>query len=181
MSTDSIANRITPFIEWAIWVGIAALAWAQTGRFNEEIAEYKYGASGWPKGLCIAMIVGATGQLLLRLVQGPPADDDNKAAEARSLSAWRWIQRIGIFVLPLIYLYFMPTLGFYVSTPIFIAVLLILLEVKNPLTILTVVAIVYGLILALFTRFFYVALPTGSEPPFYDWNNAIIEFVRIGV
>lgn len=176
----STANRITPFLEWGIWVGIALLAWAQTGRFDEEIAEYRYGASGWPRGLCIAMIAGASGQLLLRLVQGPARDNDEDT-ESQEMSFWRWIQRIGIFVLPLVYLWFMPTLGFYVSTPVFIAILLILLEVKNPLTILTVVAIVYGLVLALFTRFFYVALPTGSEPPFYDWNNAIIEFVRIGV
>lgn len=174
------SGGIASFVEWAIWVGIALFAWLQTGRFDEEIAEYRYGATGWPRALCIAMAVGATGQLLLRLKQGPEAED-GEAARQPTPTVWRWIQRIGIFILPLVYLYFMPTLGFYVSTPVFIALLLILLEVRNPLTIVTVVAIVYGLMLALFTRFFYVALPTGSEAPFYDWNNAIIEFARWGM
>ena len=172
--------RLTPFIEWAIWIALAVFAWAQTGRFAEEIAEYRYGASGWVRGLCVAMAVGATGQLLLSLTRPETMAEDATDGAAR-LSPLRWVQRIGIFVLPLIYLYAMPTLGFYVATPIFIILLLMLLEVWNPLTILTVTAIVYGLVLMIFTRFFYVALPTGSEPPWYDMNNAIIGIARWGM
>ena len=167
-------------IEWAIWIGLAAFAWAQTGRFDEPIAEYRYGASGWVKGLCIAMALGATGQLALALT-GRGGLVAETARRAERVPARRWAQRIGIFVLPLVYLYAMPTVGFYVATPVFIVLLLLLLEVWRPLTILAVTGVVYGLVLAIFTRFFYVALPTGSAPPFYDWNNAIIGFARWGM
>ena len=54
-------------IEWAAWIVLAVAFWLQTGRFDEEIASYALGATGWPRAPAVAVMVGATGQLLYRL------------------------------------------------------------------------------------------------------------------
>ena len=75
----------------------------------------------------------------------------------------------------------MPSIGFYVATPVFILGLLLLLEVTSPAALLLVTTVVYSLVLLIFTRFFFVALPVGGIQWFYDINNAIISIVRAGL
>lgn len=177
-----------PITEWTIWMVLGIVIYSLTGAFDQEIAEYAFGAAGWPRALCIAVFIGATGQLgyqVLGMSRGgdaPAADDAGAAVQQPArLSGWRVAQRLGIFVFPLIYLYVTPSIGFYVSTPVFILGVLLLLEVRSPVALATVTCVVYGLLLVVFTRFFYVALPVGQAPPFYDINNAIIVFARTGL
>ena len=47
------------------WVPSSML---QTDVFDREIAEYAFGADGWPKALCIAIFIGATGQLIYQVL-----------------------------------------------------------------------------------------------------------------
>ena len=173
-----------PIVEWAIWIVIAGIVYIQMGSFDKEIAEYAFGATGWPIALCIGVVLGASGQLANQLLSAN-ADDvehqDNDIPASSRLSHWRLIQRVAIFVLPLIYLFLVPYVGFYLATPVFVIALLLVLEVSAPLAIIGVTVVVYGLVLLLFTRFFFVALPTGRIAAFYDLNNAIIGLVRTGM
>lgn len=181
----SPVTYVRPVAEWIIWVGLAVLVYAQTDRFDQDIAEYAFGASGWPRSLCLAVIVGATGQFVYQMTtiwRGRDLaveESDDGVREKLGISAL--VQRLGIFVGPLIYLYAMPSVGFYVATPVFIVVLLLLLEVRSVTAIATVTAIVYGLALLVFTRLFFVALPTGHIEALYDVNNAIISIARTGL
>ncbi len=169
-----------PVLEWAFWVALAAIYYAQTGYFDEEIPNYAFGATGWPRALALAAVLGATGQLLTRLAAIRRGEVAERAAAAQtSLGAYGY--QALLFAFPFIYLFVTPTLGFYVSTPLFIVGLLLLLEVRAPITVLAVTGVVYGLVLLIFTRLFYVALPVGSASPFYDINVAIIEIARYGV
>ncbi len=176
-----------PLLEWLVWMALGALVFSQTGGFDQEIREYAFGADGWPKALCIALFVGASGQLayqVLQLSRGMTtvtAEASDSDAPKVRLSGWRLVQRLGIFLFPLVYLYFIPTLGFYLLTPFFVLGMLVILEVKSPLALLGVTSVVYGLFLLIFTRFFYVAVPVGNVEPFYSWNNAIIVFARSGL
>ncbi|MBB4302748.1 hypothetical protein GGD81_001784 [Rhodobium orientis] len=186
---DTPVTYIRPILEWIFWVGFAALVYAQTGYFDKKIPEYAFGATGWPRALTIAMIIGATGQFVYQMASiwrgkdlaAIDGDDSEPQANGKTATLGSKLQRLGIFVVPLIYLYLMPRIGFYVATPIFVVVLLLLFEVRSVITIATVTAIVYGLALLVFTRFFYVALPTGRIEAFYDINNAIISIVRAGM
>jgi hypothetical protein len=53
--------------------------------------------------------------------------------------------------------------------------------VTSPAALLLVTTVVYSMVLLIFTRFFFVALPVGGIEWFYDINNAIISIVRTGV
>lgn len=187
----SIETLWRPVGEWLLWAFLAILVYAQTGRFDQEIAEYAFGAAGWPRVLCIAVFVGATGQLCSRILQlrrGVSGGDEETESAGkvslrlpREINGWRLVQRIGIFVFPLLYLFVMPQIGFYVATPLFVLGLLLMLEVRSLVALLTVTAVVYGLVLLIFTRLFFVALPVGRIEAFYDVNNAIISVARFGL
>ena len=183
-----------PVVEWAIWIAVLAWVFWQTQRFDREIAQYAFGAAGWPRALCIAAALGATGQLIYRIAEirrgraaGPEAAGPETAApepaapEGPRPGLWQRAKHLPIFIFPLIYLYLVPSVGFYVATPFFILGLLLILEVRTLKALLGVTCVVYGLVLLLFTRFFYVALPVGRIEAFYDINNAIIGIARYGM
>lgn len=174
-----------PVLEWLFWLALAALVYSLTGRFDEPIAEYRFGASGWPRALCVALVIGATGQLIYKLsrkqASGNEPDSLDPEAEPQSLSLGAKLQRFGVFAAPFIYLYLTPQIGFYVSTPLIILAILLLLEVRSLKALAGVTFVVYGLVLLIFTRFFYVALPVGRIEAFYDLNNWIIVLVRTGM
>ena len=180
------ARFTRPVIEWGIWIAISAWIYSQTGYFDTEIPEYAFGATGWPRTLCLAMALGATGQLIYQITEirrgGSPTEPAiTRVRQNLRQSLWSSAKRLPIFVFPLVYLYFVPTIGFYLATPFFIIGLLLILEVRSPIAILSVTSVVYGLVLLLFTRLFYVALPTGRVAPFYDINIAIIGIARSGM
>ena len=180
-----VRSFVGPFVEWAIWIAILAWVFWQTQRFDREIAQYAFGAAGWPRALCIAAALGATGQLIYRIAEIRRGHVAVKSAEpatdGKRAGLWQRAKHLPIFVFPLIYLYLVPSVGFYVATPFFILGVLLILEVRSPLTLLGVTGVIYGLVLLLFTRLFYVALPVGRIESFYDINNAIIGIARYGM
>lgn len=179
------ATNFKHLIEWLVWLVLAIFVYTQTNLFDKPISEYSFGATGWPRTICLAIIMGATGQFLLQIF---PRRNSNDVADAtvaaddpQQTGLARILQKLGIFVVPLIYLFYMNGLGFFVTTPIFIIAMLVLLEVRSFKALFTVTLIVYGFSLLIFTRLFYVALPIGSYEFFYPINNAIVAFARIGL
>ncbi|CUH78236.1 Tripartite tricarboxylate transporter TctB family protein [Tritonibacter multivorans] len=173
---------IRPVLEWVFWITLVALYAQQTTFFDETLQNYRLGATGWPRGLCYVAIAGATGQLVSRLLAIHRRTAENSDSDGfRVQRNWsQTAQHLAIFGFPFCFLYAVPSVGFYVAAPVFILGLLLLLGVRKPRTIALVVAIVFGLFLLIFTRFFYVALPVGSIPAFYNVNVTVIEFTRYG-
>ena len=185
-----------PAFEWLVWIAIVILALRQTRNFDRDIEQYAFGADGWPTAILTAILAGATLQLAFRLrqkwrflngeadsvEQAPvPAETPQSRPEGRNAAGWLNIRLICIFLLPFLYLFLMPRLGFYVTTPCFIPALLLLLQVRSLRALVLVTLSVYGVALLIFTRLFYVALPIGRLDPFYDINVAILVFVRAGL
>ena len=175
------AHLARPAAEWLLWVAIAGIAYSQTFYFDVTIPNYPIGATGWPRAVAALIAIGATLQFLHKLAGLSPETEADADSVDPSVRPARIGQRIGIFGLPFLYLFVTPWIGFYVSTPIFVATLLLLLEVRSARAIAGVTLLVYGLVLVLFTRFFFVALPTGRIDAFYEINIAIIDFVRAGM
>lgn len=169
--------------EWALWIALALIAYNITYVFDKPLESYRYGATGWPRAVLIAIMAGATFQLLFKYFRWEE-DSEEEEATAETSSEDRLSQAlgmVGIFAVPFIYLWLLPRTGFYLTTPFFIIAYMIVLNVRAWKPFVFVTAVVYGLILLIFTRLFYVALPVGSWQPFYDINNAIIVAVRTGV
>ncbi len=201
MPTDQDGNPVTPaelppksrrhVVEWLVWCGIAGLAIAQAGNFDQQIPDYAFGADGWPLAICVAILAGATLQLLFSLRRrrqeastalatgrtetgaGIPVSDDRADRLTPLLAA--------VFILPFVFLVLTPWIGFYITAPAFVVALLLCMQVRSPAALVLVTASVYGIALLVFARFLYVALPVGRIQPFYDINNAIISLVRAGL
>ena len=171
-------------LEWAVWISLAAASYWLTFAFDEPLDVYRFGAAGWPRFILACIAIGATVQLLFGLLArrrsavGPgPAAADADPDEAPPRFAVSPILA-GIFLLPLAYLLALPRIGFFVTTPVFLVAFLWILQVRRPRLILGVTAVVYGIVLVVFVRLFYVALPVGNWPGFYDVNNWIVVAVR---
>ena len=166
--------------EWLFWCALVTLFWLQTVSFAEPIAEFRFGADGWPKMVLLGIFIGATGQMAFGLYEAMRTHSQTKSDDAPARQIGRW-QQISIFVLPLLYLWLMHRIGFFIVTPFFIAAYLWVLEVRRWRPLIFVSAGVFGFVLLLFVRFFYVALPVGAWPFFYEINNQIITLVRFGL
>lgn len=166
--------------ELAFWVGLAAIAFALTFRFADEVGSYRWGAASWPRAIALAMVVGAVAQFLLRLrarAGAPPV----AAAPLRLLQAvgsWENLRLVAALGLPLLYVFLMPWTGFYATTPAFLVAYLYCLGERRPRLLIVVPAVVYVLIILVFGSLFYVALPTGTLPGFYDFSNWLLVLIR---
>jgi hypothetical protein len=72
----------------------------------------------------------------------------------------------------------MPRTGFYVTTPLFLIAYLYLLGERRWRYLVGVALFIYGLMVLIFTTVFYVALPVGNWPVFYDINNWLVQAYR---
>ena len=204
-------RKFAPLAEWFFWTILVAILWSQTARFSQPIANFRFGADGWPRVVLLCLWFGATFQLAVSLWsagQGDkPANKKGKAKEkdkaknrakgmaegmAEGMARFRlsfsalvfskqnW-RIAGIFLVPLLYLWFMRRMGFFVLTPFFVLLYLWVLDVRRWRYLITVSFSIYALVLLIFTRLFYIALPVGSWHWFYEVNNHIITLVRLGL
>jgi len=174
-------------LEWGGWIALAAAGYWFTFDFDEPLDVYRFGASGWPRFLLVCIVIGATLQAIFGLLQlrreaRVAAVDRKGAGLADGISGAERLRfspmLLGIFTLPLAYLVLMPRVGFFITTPVFVLAFLLVLQVRRLRLLIGVTAIAYGLVLLIFVRLFYVALPVGNWPIFYDVNNWIVVTVR---
>ncbi len=92
-----------------------------------------------------------------------------------------WHQVVAVFCLPLVYVFLMRRIGFFLATPLFVLAYLWTLEVRRWQHLVAVSLAVLAVVLLVFVRFFYVALPVGSWEWAYAINNAIVALVRAGL
>lgn len=158
-------------VELAVWLGLAALAFALTFEFSGEAGTYAWGAASWPRAVILLMAVFA---LLQYARRGPQVD--RQAPQAAP--AFELVMSAGALILPLAYIFLLPRTGFYIATPLFVLLYLLLLGERRPGPLVAVPVLVFAVITVVFTRLFYVALPTGNWPGFYELNNAFVGLIR---
>jgi len=180
-------RKLAICLEWGFWIALAAAGYWLTFDFDEPLDIYRFGASGWPRFILACIVVGATLQAAFGLLKErrgarEPVLDREAATPEGQLEAPEPLRfsplLFGIFVLPLIYLVLLPRTGFFVTTPFFVLAFLWVLQVRRMRLLIGVTVSAYCLVLLIFVRLFYVALPVGNWPVFYDVNNWIVVAVR---
>ena len=126
------------------------------------------------------MVAGAVAQFLLRLRArtGVAADPVGLLRSLRAAGSPQNLRLAAALGLPLLYVFLMPWTGFYATTPVFLVAYLYCLGERRPRLLVVVSAVVYGLIILVFGSLFYVALPTGTLPGFYDFSNWLLVLIR---
>jgi hypothetical protein len=170
------------WIEFGIWLLIVTGAFAMTFQFDDPIQGYRYGATAWPRAIILAIAVIAVVQFLVRIrkasarrdtVSEAPAPGPSEAGDRKSV-----VKVILAFGLPLVYLMCLPRTGFYLTTPVFLLAYLTLLGERDLRRLLLVTVTIYVIMIVIFTSTFYVPLPIGNWPVFYDINNWLLESFR---
>jgi hypothetical protein len=177
--------------ELAVWLAIAGAAYGLSFQFNAPIASYRFGATGWPRTIILLIVVFALLQFLMQYMQllrrrepvqhgGEPASTraDDMIARLINGDIKGGLVVLATFGLPLLYLLLLPRTGFYLTTPFFLATYLYLLGERRWYRLIGVAFVIYALIVLLFTTIFYVALPVGNWPLFYDINNWMLVRLR---
>ncbi len=167
---------IARYLEFGLWLGLAALAYGLSFQFADEPGSYKWGPASWPRAIAVIMLLGA---LVNFATAGRNAGD---RAEVAPVAPGQRLHRLlatgGIFVLPLVYVALLPFMGFYVATPLFLVALLFYLGERRPVFLIGVPLLIFVLVNLVFTVLFFVALPTGTWPGFYDVSNWFLVTVR---
>lgn len=172
--------------EGLIWVAIALVAFALTFQFDEPLAQYRYGASGWPRTLILAIVLFALIQafwsILVSRGKGAVGKGEAQVSDTpptgSTAGASTYLKRIGAFGIPLLYLFLMPRAGFYIVTPLFIAGYMLLLGERRLLNLVGTTLLIYVLSLVIFTKLLYVPLPVGNWPGFYDINSFFVALIK---
>jgi hypothetical protein len=170
------------WFEACVWLAIGLSAYAMTFEFDDPIQGYRLGATAWPRAIILGLL--AIGILQFGLGM-------RKAAAAKRLSADKAAQSqpqtpetkvvlkvVLAFLLPLFYLLLLPRTGFYLTTPAFLMAYLYLLGERRWARLVQVTAIIYAIMIVVFTTVFYVPLPVGYWPFFYDINNWLLQVYR---
>lgn len=171
--------------ETAVWLALALGLWIYAGQFTADLEVYRYGPVAWPRAVFIMMIVCA----LIHFLHGfaahrraggqvrteDDADDrhEDEAANAGDVS-WVKIRIASTFLLPLIYLWLLPRMGFFVTTPFFLAAYMVAFRDKDWRYIIGASIAIFVVITLVFSKLLFIPLPTGNWPVFYDISNAIL-------
>ena len=179
-------------LEWGAWCLLVLLLWQQTDHFSQPMSEFQFGADGWPKAVLLLLLLGASAQMASDLVKQHRGQTTKTPSKSKTLSKSKtvsesktkvmsWYQVVAVFCLPLVYVFLMRRLGFFLATPLFVLAYLWTMEVRRWQHLVSVTLVVFGIVLLVFVRFFYVALPVGSWEWAYAVNNFIIALVRAGL
>jgi hypothetical protein len=169
-------------IEGGVWLALAGGAWWLTYGFDEPLIVYRLGAAAWPRALILLIAGVALCQVAARLGwlgarragQGEPGGAGTGEAHARGVL----LKRAATFALPLVYLLLLPRAGYYAVTPFFVSGYMYLLGERRLRHLAGTALFIYALVLLAFTRVFFVPLPTGVWPGFYEFSHWFLSLIQ---
>ena len=80
--------------------------------------------------------------------------------------------------LPLFFAALLEDFGFYTLAPFFIIGVMFVFGERRPRWMLTIMALIYGLLLMLFVKILFVGLPVGNIRPFYDIGSWVVTVLQ---
>ena len=163
------------FIENAVWVSLVILLFAFSFEFDKEIEIYKFGAAGWPRAVLGMLLLVLVGNIFHQMRHGDivqagrvGVSEDEMSNVDRTLGSM--ITLILFLLAPLLYAWSLKPIGFYSATPFFIASIICLLGEFRVRRVLSITALIYGLLILLFLLILNAPLPQGTVSPFYDFS-----------
>ncbi len=167
-------------MEALFWVAIAGLFFSYTFKFNQPIEIYRFGATGWPRVILVLMLIVAFGNLYYNFKNGPKTQrerigigDDPDEVSYESVKTY--LKTGLILVIPFLYALSLKPVGFYCSTPIFVAVIMLAWGEQRWKFILGITLFIYMLLLVLFLLILNAPLPQGNVSPFYDISAFLLK------
>ena len=162
-------------IESIVWVSLVILLFAFSFESDKEIEIYKFGAAGWPRAVLGMLLLVIVGNIFHQMRHGDNVQagrvgvsEDEMSDVDRTVGS---MVTLTLFLLaPLLYAWSLKPIGFYSATPFFIASIICLLGEFRVKRVISITALIYGLLILLFLLVLNAPLPQGTVSPFYDFS-----------
>lgn len=172
--------------EVGIWAVIAGVAFALTYQFDEPLQQYRYGAAGWPRIIIFGIALFAVIQAILNLAHPErkgttimgQVEEGVSALPLEARTTIVHLKHLATFAVPILYLYLMPRMGFYILTPFFIAGYMKLLGERRLVHLVGTTLFIYALNILIFLKLLFVPLPVGNWPGFYHISSLFVSFIK---
>ena len=182
-----INGRVAQLAEAFVWLAFAGLAYLFSHDFDRGIEIYRFGADGWPRTIILLIAIAAVLQAVT-VLRRPVATEEQATAAGPSTETegeqrpergkFSRFRVAATLLLPIVYAGLLEPMGFYVLTPVFIALLLLLAGERRWKVVLGVTLGIYAGLVLLFGRLLYINLPVGNWHPFYDISNWLLVVIR---
>ena len=161
--------------ESTVWVSLVILLFAFSFEFDKEIEIYKFGAAGWPRAILGMLLLVIVGNIFYQMRHGDNVQTGRVGVSEDEMSdvdrTFGSMVSLTLFLLaPLLYAWSLKPIGFYSATPFFIASIICLLGEFRVKRVLSITALIYGLLILLFLLILNAPLPQGTVSPFYDFS-----------
>jgi len=159
-----------PFIGWMLF-GFIGLVISHD--YMGPLPTFKLGAAFWPQVILLGIILVSGIQLFLlsffqyrsdRHDVGSVEDVETQSDDFldKTVSIRRYTKASAIFILPLVYVYGMHKIGFFIVTPIFLPLYMFVMGVRSIRRLIFVAVGVCALLLFLFVYLAFTPLPQGA-------------------
>ena len=155
---------------------LGMICFVLTFEFAGEPSAYRWGPASWPRAMILLLLLSAVLHCTTSLLALRRRSTSNE--EPNRITAIGRSPLLGLFAIPLVYVVLLPRAGFYLTTPVFLLAYLYYLGERRWGVLAFVTALIYLPINLIFTVFFYVALPVGVWPGFYDLGNWLLSILR---
>ncbi len=168
--------------ELGIWLAVVGCAVYLTFEFDEPLQVYRFSAAAWPRVILAALLIGTLAQFFFgvreRLRQEHAQAPDGYWSQLKEAGLHMNLRLLGMFALPLVYVFLLPRTGYYVTTPFLLSAYMWLMGEHRVVHLVGTSLFVYGLSLLIFGTLLFVPLPTGNWPGFYDFSNWLLVLIR---
>ena len=163
-------------VEALAWIAFGAFLWVMTFDFDTASNAYLLGTASWPRAVLVLLFLCAGLQWVQTIRKAPAVPETEAAPE--SASSGITLSLLGVFGLPLLYVWLLPWTGFFATTPLFTAIYFWLLGERVWWRLALATVTLWVVLLLVFTTLLYVPLPTGNWPGFYEFSNFILSVLR---
>ena len=164
------------WVEFGVWLALAIVGFILSYEFADELGAYRWGPASWPRAMISLLVLSAVLNCATSLRALPRSSPSIEPTNRVPMTAR--LRVLGLFALALAYVFLLPRTGFYLATPVFLLAYLYLLGERRWGVLIFATALIYFSVNLIFTVLFYVALPVGVWPGFYDIGNGLLSILR---
>ena len=178
-------ERVKVYIECVAWLTFAGLLYYfslgfRTGGLG---GGYRLGPEFWVDLVISLVVISTFANLAIRLLatrgaKGERQAQSDGASVESSPNLAKALKLGGMFIMPLLFVWLITRIGFYLALPLFVIGVLLALGERRLLPIAGITVGVSAALYFFFTTLLYVPLPLGNVEFFYEINVAIRVLLR---
>jgi hypothetical protein len=169
------------YVESLIWLALATGGLIMSLNFDTPTPQFELSPAFWPRAALVGIIIAASVLGIARyLFKGETPAYESTAASAEAAEGkvvTNQHKLWAIFLLPVVYVFAMQHLGFYLVTPFFFVAFLILLGVQSWRTIVLVTVGFNAAIVLIFVKLLFTPMPAGGGI-FYTLNGMFLGLIQ---